>query len=151
MSAISFERARLYKLLCALADEVGIQNYTSISVQHNYTLTRRKEKQGGKAHILLLGSYQDTGIRIAGREQVFDTQRTVETLDTAKEYICPSVVLTGDRYLLVYHTVSNTPFERPVFSEANGTVSVRCGEQVALPRGRTSFVREIKEVEIVFD
>ena len=151
MSAISFERARLYKLLCALADEMGIQDYTSISVQHNYTLTRRKEKQGGKAHIVLLGSYQDTGIRITGAEGIFDTQRTVRTLDTAKECICPSVVSSGDRYLVLYHTLANTPYERPEFFESNGNISVRCGEATPLPRGRGSFVREMKEVKIVFD
>lgn len=150
MSPISFTRARLYKLLVQLGDILGIQDYTSISVQHNYTLTRRKEKQGAAAHMVLLGSYSDVGIRIPEQEKVYYTQRISIPLDTSKECIIPSVVSSGDRYLILYHKIqtTNQPFQKPEFLDCNGTIKLSCGDDVRLPKSRQNFVREIKEVLI---
>ena len=149
-SSLSFERGRLYKLLVQLGDVLGISDYTSISVQHNYSLVRRKEKQGGKAHIVLIGSYSDKGIQITGQEGIVETQYTAIEMDTKSQSLLPSAVNSGDRYLLLYHKLSGVPYEAPTFHEVGGSVQVRCGEGAPLPRSRMSFVREEKEVHITF-
>lgn len=149
-SSLSFERARLYKLLVQLGDLLGISDYTSISVQYNYSLVRRKEKQGGKAHIVLLGSYSDKGIQISEQEGIVETRHTAIPMDTKLQSLIPSSVHTGDRYLVLYHKLHGAPYEIPTFIEKGSSVQVCCGEQAALPRGRASFVREEKEVLITF-
>ena len=148
--SLSFERGRLYKLLIQLGDLLGIAEYTSISIQHNYSLARRKEKQGGKAHIVLIGSYSDTGIQISDTEEFAATQHTAIPMDTRLQSLLPSPVSSGDRYLLLYHSIVGIPYTRPTFEDVGGSIRVRCGEGAPLPRGRASFVREEKEVLITF-
>lgn len=149
-SSISFERPKLYKLLVELANSLNLRDYTSITVQHNYSLIRRKEKAGGKAAMLVLGKYQDTGIQVSEQGYIPKTQGHITELDTSKQSILPSRVSDGDRYCVLYHTIQTESFEQPTFEEANGMVRVLCGEHAALPRRAISFVIEYKEVELVF-
>lgn len=149
-SSLSFERGRLYKLLVQLADLLLVDDYTSISVQHNYSLVRRKEKQGGKAHIVLLGSYSDKGIQITGQEGIVETQHKAIPMDTKNQSLVPSVVDSGDRYLILYHKLHGSPYDPPTFIQRGTTVQVCCGENSSLPRARFRFVREEKEIVITF-
>lgn len=147
LSSISIERTRLYSLLSRLATHYGIQDYTSITVQHNYSLIRRKEKAGGPSHLIVLGTYQDTGIQI-GERGLVNTQGLL-TFDTSKESLVPSRVSKGDRYLILYHSVPCENFQPPTFSEHNGSVKLHCGEHTALSR-RTFSVR-FEEKETIID
>jgi hypothetical protein len=113
-------------------------------------LSRRKEKQGGKAHIVLIGSYSDKGIQVSEQEGVVETQNTAIPMDTKNQSLIPSPVSSGDRYLLLYHKLNGIPYEPPTFEDVSGSVRVRCGELMPYPRNRFSFVREEKEVFITF-
>ena len=150
MSSISYLRAKLYKLLVELGQLHKVSGYTSITIQHNYTLVRRKEKTGGKATLILLGEYVDSGVKIGARGQVIQTLNDAVEIDTSKECLVPSAVSSGDRYVILYHTVGHA-IDSPVFEvSANGSVNLLSGELSALSGQHNKFWIETKTGKIDF-
>lgn len=148
LSALSTERAKLYKVLVELAGALNITDYTSVTIHHNYTLIRRKEKAGGKATLLILGTYKDSGIKLLGKEEIIETQKPVE-VDTTKEVVLSSPVTGGDRYVVLYHKIGAKAYT-PEFEVHNNSVRL-CGERPALSCGSLSFWLEEREAIISFD
>lgn len=150
MSPISYLRAKLYKLLVELGHLHKVSGYTSITIQHNYTLVRRKEKIGGKATLILLGEYVDSGVKIGARGLVVQTLNDAIEIDTSKECLIPSAVTSGDRYIILYHTVGHAG-NSPVFEvSSNGSVNLVSGELTALSGQQNKFWVEKKEGRIDF-
>jgi hypothetical protein len=148
LSAISCERAKLYSLLKKLSDSLNIEDYTSITIQHNYSLIRRKEKSGDKAFLFIIGNYEDNGISI--NNTVINKHNEVVELNTSQDSIIPSRVVSGNRYVIIYHKITSEPFEVS-FVEKGGSIQLQCGELSALPGNRFSFYREEKNIVINFD
>ena len=147
VSAISFLRAKLYKLLVEFGKSQRVGSYTSITIQHNYTLVRRREKTGGKGWVIVIGEYQDSGVKV-GTTPVTET---ITEIDTSSECLVPSAVSNGDRYLILYHSIGHA-VDSPLFEIAsNGSVNLVSGELSALNQQQNLFWVEMKSGKIEFD
>ncbi len=148
ISQLSYTRAKLYKLLVDLGKTLRVPSYTSITIQHNYVRQRRRENKGSQASMILLGDYEDDGVRIADR--LIHTLNEVHTLDTSQESIVPSVVRSGNRYLILYHNYTIQSAILPKFEVSeNGGVNLS-GELSALQSQHKTFWVEYKKGLIEF-